>query len=288
MAPALLVLAVIDFLNINPAFSPDGRRLVFESHRDGQGEIYVVNVDGSGLKRITSSPGDETHPSWSPDGKEILFDSNRGGTWNLYVMRPDGTRERRLTDPGAAKAEAFARHPSWSPDGKWIAFDSDRDGDEEVYVMKRDGTGLRRLTRSPGRDGHASWTPDGRAIVFGSSRSGAPDVWRVAVRGGNEAALVTGPEMDAGGKVSPDGRRLAYFSGNPPDIHVGTLALEDAASPLKDPANVTRSAATEYEMAWSPDGTQIAFYSDRTGQYEIYVMKADGSGLRQVTETKVP
>src|SRR5688572_19737496 len=109
---ALVLLAVIDFLNINPAFSPDGRRLVFESRRDGQGEIYVVSVDGSGLRRLTRAPSDETHPSWSSDGKEILFDSNRGGTWNLYVMRPDGTGERRLTDPGATKVEAFARHPS--------------------------------------------------------------------------------------------------------------------------------------------------------------------------------
>ena len=118
--------------------------------------------------------------------------------------------------------------------------------------------------------------------MFGSSRSGAPDVWRIAVDGGGAAALVTGPEMDAGGKVSPDGRRLAYFSGGKaPDIFV-------AGADGRNPVNVTKSAAIEFEVAWSPDSTEIAFYSDRTGQYEIYVMAADGTRVRQVTDTKVP
>ena len=274
-----LALAAVPFLNINPSWSPDARRLVFESRRHGAAEIHVVNVDGSGLRRLTHNEAGDTHPSWSPDGKEILFDSDRGGTWNLYTIRPDGSNERRLTNPGATRTGAFARHPSWSPDGEWIAFDSDRDGDEEVYVMKRDGTGLRRMTRSPGRDGHASWTSGGGGVVFGSDRLGTPDIWVTPFFGGPATTLVSEPGVQAGGRVSPDGWRLAYFGGDPPDIYV-------ARGDGEDPVNVTKSAAVEYEMAWSPDGREIAFYSDRTGRFEIYVMKADGSGVRQVTDTR--
>ena len=282
---ALVLLAVIDFLNINPSWSPDGRRLAFESRRDGQGEIYVVNVDGSGLRRLTRNPADDTHPSWSPDGKEILFDSDRGGTWNLYTIGPGGSGERALTH-GDVKGQAFARHPSWSPDGRWIAFDSDRDGDVEVYRMQRGGYGVRRVTHSPGKDGHPSWTPGHCGLVFGSERGGTPDIWWTIPCAADDRtqALVSGPGMQAGGRVSPDGSRLAYFAGDPPDIYVAGLEHDAAVNAV----NVTRSSATEYEMSWSPDGSEFAFYSDRTGQYEIYVMKADGSGLRQVTHTKVP
>ena len=283
-----LVLAAVPFLNINPSWSPDGKKLVFESRRHGAAEIYVVNVNGGGLRRLTHNEADDTHPAWSPDGGEILFDSNRDGTWNLYTIRPDGAGEQRLTNPGDAKTSAFARHPSWSPDGLSIAFDSDRDGNEEVYRMQRDGSGLRRLTRSPGRDGHPSWTRGDCAVVFGSDRSGTPDIWWTMPQAADDgtAPIVSGPGVQGGGKVSPDGSRLAYFAGDPPDIYVA--GIEGNPPAAVGPVNVTRSDATEYEMSWSPDGSEIAFYSDRTGPFEIYVMAADGTRVRQVTKTRIP
>src|SRR5215203_3904623 len=150
------------FLNINPSWSPDGRQLVFESARHGNTTLYIINADGTGERRLTTTRyGDDTHPQWSPDGRTILFDSDRDGAFHLYTIHPDGTGEQRLTVRDTSTALTFARHPSWSPDGRRIAFDSDRDGDEEVYVMDADGRNVRRLTHSPGRDGHASWSPDG-------------------------------------------------------------------------------------------------------------------------------
>lgn len=134
-----------NFLNINPSWSPDGCQLVFESRQHGTASLYVINVDGTGERRLTWTTGDDTHPSWSPDGSRIVYDSNRDGEWNLYAIKPDGTDDRRLTFPGAARTLTFARHPAWSPDGRRIAFDSERDTDEEVFVMN--GSNLTRLTR---------------------------------------------------------------------------------------------------------------------------------------------
>src|SRR5687767_4987802 len=118
------------FVNINPSWSPDGRRLVFESSRHGNGELYVITADGTGERRLTLSPSNvvNTHASWSPDGSSIVFDSFRDGAFHLYVIRPDGSGRRRLTQGNAAGVQEFARHPEWSPDGRFIAFDSRRDG----------------------------------------------------------------------------------------------------------------------------------------------------------------
>src|SRR5688572_13502857 len=96
-AAAGLAAAQVTFLNINPSWSPDGRRLVFQSDRHGSTELYVIDADGNNERRLTFNGGDDTHPSWSPDGQWIVFDSNRDGSWNLYLMRPDGSGERRLT-----------------------------------------------------------------------------------------------------------------------------------------------------------------------------------------------
>src|SRR5215211_2922913 len=86
------------FLNINPSWSPDGRQLVFQSQRQGNTTLYIINADGTGERRLTRTAyGDDTHPAWSPDGQTILFDSSRDGTWHLYTIRPDGTGEQRLT-----------------------------------------------------------------------------------------------------------------------------------------------------------------------------------------------
>src|SRR5579862_2996866 len=77
------------FLNINPSWSPNGRQLVFESARNaGRENLYVINVDGTGERRLTFTMADDTHPVWSPDGTTIMFDSNRDGAWNLYTIRP--------------------------------------------------------------------------------------------------------------------------------------------------------------------------------------------------------
>ena len=88
--------------------------MVFESRRHGAAELYVINVDGTGERRLTANRAQDTHPDWSPDGQWIVFDSDRDGTWNLYLIRPDGTGERRLTHRLGNRGETFGRHPAWS------------------------------------------------------------------------------------------------------------------------------------------------------------------------------
>ncbi len=99
-----------DVTNLAPAASPDGRRIAFASDRDGDLEIYVMDADGGGLRRLTDDPGRDDQPTWSPDGRWIAFTSTRGGGFEIYIMRDDGSDLRRLTEN-----EAIDGDPAWSP-----------------------------------------------------------------------------------------------------------------------------------------------------------------------------
>ena len=128
------------------AWSPDGRKIAtVGGFRRGSPfvttEIYVMNADGSGQRRLTRSAGGNGDPAWSPDGRRIAFRSTRDGNGEIYVMNADGSAQRRLT-----RNPANDGWFSWSPDGRKVVFVSDRDGSYEVYVMNANRSGQRRLT----------------------------------------------------------------------------------------------------------------------------------------------
>ena len=185
-----------------PALSPDGRRLVFEgaesplANPPSQPDIYMVNVDGSGLQQLTRDPGPDGLPAWSPDARRIAFVSSRDGlrAVALYVMNADGSGQRRLTRVSNSYSSF-----SWSPQGRRIAFVSDRDGNDEVYVINLDGSGLRNLTRNPARDWLPEWSPDGRTIGFLSYRGGKRDIFVMNADGRRQRNLTRGLRQQAFG-----------------------------------------------------------------------------------------
>ena len=155
-----------DAFDSSPAWSPDGRRIAFESERDGNDEIYVMNADGSGVARLTVNDAIDGSPAWSPDGQRIAFDSLRDDNFEVYLMNADGSGVTRLTNN-----DARDWHPVWSPDGRRIAFESNRDGNAEIYLMNPDGSGVVRLTYNGAADWVSpAWSPDGRRIAFVSYR----------------------------------------------------------------------------------------------------------------------
>jgi Tol biopolymer transport system component len=137
----------------DPEWSPDGKRIVFDTTRDGNSEIYVMNANGTNQTRLTRNPASDVKPSWSPDGKQIAFQTNRDGNDEIYVMSPvAGARAIDITVNPSRDAD-----PAWSPNGRQIAFDTNRDGNDEIYVMNRNGTQQTRLTADPAEDLVPSW-----------------------------------------------------------------------------------------------------------------------------------
>jgi len=184
---------------IEPSWSPDAQRLVFEASRPGQsedgrvGEIWKVRADGTGLTQLTSNcpPAgggatggcDDRQPNWAPTGDRIVFQrrSLPSGQWDLYTMAPDGTDIRNVTNDPADDTDA-----SWSPDGRWIVYSSDYGGlsKPNIFIIPATGGQPVRVTQSATTaDGAPSWSPDGAWIAFESHTTDeAPAaLWRISV-----------------------------------------------------------------------------------------------------------
>jgi len=170
--------------------SPNGKKIVFTSMRDGDPDIYIMDADGRNVKRLTRTPGYDGGPFFSPDGKRIVYRANhprnqkeladyqellksgfiRPMRLELYVMDANGSRQRQITNNGAAN---FA--PFFHPDGKRIIFSSNlhnpQGRDFDLYLINDDGTKLERITYHPAFDGFPMFSPDGRKLVFASNRN---------------------------------------------------------------------------------------------------------------------
>lgn len=176
----------------HPAFSPDGKKIVFQSPRENRKDtnIYLMNADGSGQTKITNLTGFAGAPSWSADGKQILFQFRPEGEnqrWHIYLMNADGTKMIQMTNDTANNQVA-----KWSPDGKQILFYSDITGKNQLYLMKPDGSNKIRLTNNSYEDGPAAWSPDSKKISFRSIRNATRDVYVMNADGTNEVRLTNG------------------------------------------------------------------------------------------------
>ncbi len=158
-----------------PSFSPGGDRLVAQG-----GAIYILNSDGSGLRKLT----DGEYPVWSPIDNWIAHRGCYGPDCGLWLTHADSGERRRLTTGGSDG------QPAWSPDGQSLAYISKDDGNFEIYRVKRDGSGKTRLTNEMHSDGLPAWSPDGSRIAFRSDRSGAWAIYVMGADGSNVRKLV--------------------------------------------------------------------------------------------------
>jgi Tol biopolymer transport system component/DNA-binding winged helix-turn-helix (wHTH) protein len=167
----------------SPQYSPDGKRIVFQSSRSGASEIWVCDSEGENPIRLTSFRGPLTgSPSWSPDSQQIVLDSRPEGNADIYIVSSEsGSQPRRLTtDPGEDIV------PSFSHDGRWIYFCSSRSGRLQIWRMAPDGSNAVQMTKDGGFEPRES--PDGRWLYYAKDR-GSSAIWRIPVSGGEETAV---------------------------------------------------------------------------------------------------
>lgn len=279
--------------NAYPDWSPDGSKLVFQSNRTGNSQIYVMNADGSNVVRLTNSQGNDAGPHFSPDGSKIVFDSDRDGNSEIYVMKADGTGETRLTNNPADDG-----HPNWAPDGARIIFDSSRetpnpkadwwDQYHDLYSMRVDGADVRKITNCRTVCTFGSWSPDGKRVAYRKviNTPGFYDdknltlsnvnseVFIANSDGSNELNLSKSAAYDAWPSWSPDGAKVLFGSNRASVTQVYMVNI--------DGSNLTRltedrETDEDTRARWSPDGTKIAFTRMRNGTMDIYVQEVSQS-----------
>ena len=165
----------------HPCWSPDGSQIVFDSQRDGNSEIYVMDANGGGNQvNLTNDSSTDNIPCWSPDGSQIVFQSSRDGSTSLYVMDADGSNQRKLT---AAQDDQYG---SWSPEGGKIFFMTRRNGDADIYRMNANGSDETQWTSTSDTD---TWPHMKPFRHVGTAEVGSSVSRVMTVRNGGDADL---------------------------------------------------------------------------------------------------
>ena len=267
-------------------FSPDGRRLIYQSNRGGEAcdKIWMMNIDGSDKHRVSPAYGAHTCSFFFPDGRKILFSSTSHLSeqcpprppplpgihymwplfpYDIFIANADGTGLKKITDNPKYDAE-----PIISADGKRVVFGSQRFGDFDIYIMNADGSNVRRLTDRVGYDGGPWFSPDGKKIV-----------WRAWY-----------PETKKDSARWRDCMENNYIVPVPLDIWVMNT---DGSNKVR----LTHNGAVNWSPSWHPDGKRIIFASNMDDwhedlkkfghNFELYFINIDGSGLERITFNKV-
>ncbi|MEK7448483.1 MAG: right-handed parallel beta-helix repeat-containing protein, partial [Planctomycetota bacterium] len=254
---------------------PASGKIVFDSDRDGNREIYLMNADGTNQTRLTNHPSDDRRAVLSPDGTKVIWMTDRDGNSEIYVMNNDGSNPVNLTkDPGND------RRPDFSPDGARIVFHSNRGGSFQLYVMNADGSNQVQLTNISGQAREAVFSPDGTKIAFDSIPAGQtePDIYIMNSDGTNQVNLTNHPAEDAGAAFSFDGTKIYWESLRDGNAEIYVMNLNGT-----NPLNLTNNPTDEAHAVVSLDGRFVYFSSDRSGNYEIYQMNTDGSNQINLT-----
>ncbi|QSQ28432.1 PD40 domain-containing protein [Pyxidicoccus parkwayensis] len=264
--------------------SPDGKSLLVIAVREQGGlqfqQMRVVPLDGGKVLPLNVPRARARNASWAPDGGWLVAESDAKGFSDVVKLQPrEGTEEVPLTQ---VKQGCF--EPSVSPDGAEVAYVCSREGDPEIYVSRADGTQERRITAFYKEDRSPQWSPDGKWLLFVSDRQGQDRLYLVRPDGANlrpvSGTAGEGEEREAA--WSPDGQKLAYVSRLPE----GRSRIWVAPAAGGAPVALTDGKHRDDMPAWSPDGKYLAFVSERDGNTDVYLMRADGTGQTRLTTAK--
>jgi Tol biopolymer transport system component/predicted Ser/Thr protein kinase len=262
-----------DAADSDPAWSRDGRIVYFSSNREGTRALWRVRAAGGPAERMTGGHGPERHPSVSADGTRLVF-STFVDNADLVLREIASGQEHRT---GSERVE---RSPVFSPDGRALAFVSDRWGGRyDIWLQPleagRSAGEPRRLTDHTGSVAQPAFSPDGRWIAYHRVLEGQRDIWIVSTSGGASIQFTADAAQDIHPDWSPDGRQIVFVSGRSgaDQIWVAPVA---AGQPRGTARPVTTGNLQPDAPTWSPDGSTIAFLGQGDDDREVYVIAPDG------------
>jgi TolB protein len=227
-------------INISPAWSPDGGKLVYTSYKQRNPDLWVTDVKTNQPELFASFPGLNSAPAWSPDGNYVAVTLTRDGNPEIYLLTPKGEIVRRLT-----YGRAIDSSPTWSPNSKEIAFTSDRSGYPQIYVMGTEGTNVRRLTYTGDITDSPCWSPRGDKIAFVYRDRGKLDIYTMDVTGENLNRL-TYAGSNENPRWSPDGLHIVFSSNRSGKYEVYNMHWDGTGQ-----KQIT-GEGENYNPAWSP------------------------------------
>jgi Tol biopolymer transport system component len=270
-----------------PAWSPDGRYIAFlRLSPSGGAEVISVPALGGAERRLAEMDSwglaGWALLAWAPDGKSLAIRQGRPPA--VVLVSVENGEQRQVTRPPAGSwGDA---DPAFSPDGRQLAFIRwPRQNAGDLYLQDLNSGEARRLLADGTFIAGLAWTPDGRAIIFSSHRSGLQTLWKVSLSGG-EVEPVTGPgEHAIFPAVSPHGHVLAYekFEVN---ANIWRIQIGPSGGGAGSPTKIISGSGQQFDSELSPDGQRIAYGSDASGNPEIWVAKADGSDVLQLTSLR--
>lgn len=278
-------------INTDAAFSPDGSKVLFRSNRDGNYEIYRINVDGAGVQRLTTAAGSDEYPVYSADGSKIAFTSDRDGNVEIYTMNADGSNQLRLTNNAIVD-----RQPTFSGDGTRIAFSRAYDGTGRtaIYTMNSaNGSNVSQITFPPTAaafyDGYPSFSPDSSKLLFRRYNDGSfTSEFYIVNADGSGIGVISGVSgFVYKPSFSPDGTRVIFSR------LFGTSSYNVQSVPTSG-GSETLMVTNGHQADWQPVGpatrrdpfdfdgdgkADVAVYRPSEGMW--YILRSSDSGLMQ-------
>ena len=274
--------------NVRPAWSPDGKSIAFQSNRDGPYHIYVMNTDGSNLRQITSgNENDDRHPNWSPDGKTIAVDT--GSEIRREIALIDVASKNRTV---ITKLGMTAQFPSFSPDGQTIAFFLYNLGTMDLWTVAKDGSRPAAVTKELATEANnqctfachsARWSPDGNRVAF-SDGDNARVLLMASITSGSPTPISPAGEKSHFPVFLADGRIVYVTETVSPSQSYTDLWIVDPNNTTVARTELAQNIQAQGPFELNKDGTELLFFSPRTGNFEIYAVTLDAAGKAALAE----
>jgi len=271
------------WIDFNPSISPDGKKLLFVSNRDGNREIYLTDLEwldgytqwrGNNLRNITNSDENDWTPVFSPVENRIAFSTYfpENDNYDIFIMDDDGNNKENLTN-----TSSYEKFPQFSPDGSFMIYQGWQKGKMEIFflgLLDRNNINITRNVNSNDIISHGnSFYPDGESIVFTSERDGNRNLYLMKINGSDLEQLTNHESSDYEPVFSPDGKSIVFTSER--DGNKEIYIIDPISKNVK---NLSNHSGDDWNPRFYHDSQKIVFQSSRDGNWEIYMMDLNGNG----------